>query len=103
MFAVNCDGVVARPELSVVAVVVAVFFAKVPDAPVAGAVNVTVAPETGFPYESTTWAFNAVPNAVATVADWFDPADTDTAAAPPAAFVSEKFAEEAPESEAVTV
>jgi hypothetical protein len=40
---------VASPFAAVVAVVVIVPFAKVPEAPVGGAVNVTVAPSTALP------------------------------------------------------
>src|SRR5947207_1090527 len=41
--------------------------AKVPEAPLAGAVNVTVTPDTGAKAASRTSAERAVPNAVATV------------------------------------
>ena len=94
VFAVNDADAVARPEVFVDAVVVAVPFAKTPDAPVAGAVNVgalnvTVTPGTGFPYWSATFATRAVPNADDTVADCPEPADTVTALALPGTFVRE--------------
>ena len=47
---------------------------KVPLAPVAaGAVKVTVAPETGLPKVSVTWARSGFVKAVLTVADWLAP------------------------------
>jgi hypothetical protein len=60
-FAVNDTEVATPAEL-----VVAVFTppAKLPLAPLAGAVNVTVAPETGFPKESFTVAWKGLANAV---------------------------------------
>jgi hypothetical protein len=63
-FAVKADDV-AVPVESVVAVVAFVPFAKVPPAPTPGAVNVTVAPETGFPFDVTTAMIGDV-NAVLT-------------------------------------
>ena len=68
MFAVKGDAV-AKPDPFVAAVVVAVPFANVPEAPEAGAVNVTVAPDTGLPYWSVTNATSPFPNAFVTVAD----------------------------------
>ena len=62
-FAVNTDEV-AIPLAFVVACAVAPPPANVPLAPLAGAVNVTVAPLTGFPPLSFTVAWSAVGNAV---------------------------------------
>ena len=45
---------------------------KVPDAPVVGALKVTLTPEMGLP-EAVTWATRALPKEVATVADWLLP------------------------------
>ena len=66
-FAVNVVAD-AWPDASVVAVVLAVPFANVPLPPAAGAVNVTVTPETGLPLLSCMVACNAVANAVLIVA-----------------------------------
>src|SRR5262245_33517974 len=65
-FAVNA-GAVAIPEESVVAVTVAEE-PKRAEAPLAGAVNVTVAPKIGFAAPSRTSAFKEVPNVVLTTA-----------------------------------
>jgi len=56
----------ASPEVSVVAVVVSVLFAKMPLAPLAGAVNVTGVPPTGtgLPCESSIVALNGTLNGV---------------------------------------
>jgi hypothetical protein len=62
-FAVKVEAV-AAPLLLVAAVVVAVPLAKVPLAPLDGAVNVTVTFETKFPEASFTVACSAVPKAV---------------------------------------
>jgi hypothetical protein len=99
--AVN-TGAVATP----LAFVVAVFTppAKVPLAPLPGAVKVTVTPLTGLPPESLTVACSCVANAVLMVALCGVPAVAVMLAAAPARFVREKFAGEAtPETEAVTV
>ena len=45
-----------------------------PEAPVAGAEKVTLAPETGLPNWSTSWTSRPVPNAVLTGALWPLPA-----------------------------
>ena len=60
---------VAKPLALVVSVSVAVPFANVPLAPVAGAVNVTTAPLTGFLPLSTTVATSGAGNAVLIGAD----------------------------------
>ena len=93
VFALKADAV-AIPEVLVVAVVVAVELAKVPEAPVAGAVNVTVTPGTGFPEPSFTSAAICVAKAVPTVADCTDPAETVTCDGEPTVLVSEKSAGE---------
>ena len=61
-FAVN-TGDVATPELLVCTAAVADPPANVPLAPLAGAVNVTVAPDTGFPPASVTVATSGFANA----------------------------------------
>ena len=64
----------------------------VPLAPVvAGAVKVTVAPETGLPKESVTSATNGLVKAVLTVVVWAPPEETAMVAAVPALLVSEKL------------
>jgi hypothetical protein len=68
LFAVNADAV-ATPLLLVIAVVVAVPLAKVPLAPLAGAVKVTVTLATTFPETSFTVACSAIAKAVEIVAD----------------------------------
>ena len=83
---------VATPLLLVVAVVVTVLLAKRPEAPVDGAVNVTVAPETGLLEESRTVAANVVTKLVLTVVLCGEPAVTVMLLAAPAVFVSEKLA-----------
>jgi hypothetical protein len=57
------------PEASVGTVIVFVELLKVPDAPNAGAVNVTLAPLTAFPAASFTVTESAVPKAVLMAAD----------------------------------
>lgn len=95
-------GAVATPKAFVVAVLTPP--AKVPLAPLAGAVNVTVTPLTGLLKESLTVACSWVANAVLIVALCGVPAVAETVAAAPAKFVSAKFAGEAtPVTEAVTV
>ena len=86
--------------------VVAVFTppAKVPLAPLPGAVNVTVTLPTGLFPASVTVATNGVPKAVLIDALCPEPLVTTTFAAGPAVFVSEKLAAVAtPATEAVTV
>jgi len=99
-FAVNVADV-ATP----LAFVVAVFTppANVPLAPLPGAVNVTTTPLTGLFPASVTVATNGAPNAVLIVALCPDPLVTETFAAGPAVFVSEKFAEVAPVALATTL
>ena len=98
-------GAVATPELLVVAVVVLVPVpVKVPLAPEAGAVKVTVAFATGLLLASTTFACKAVVKAVETVALCGVPAVAEMVAAAPARLVREKFAGVAtPETVAATV
>jgi hypothetical protein len=100
--AVNA-GAVAIPLAFVVAVAAATPL-NVPLAPLAGAVNVTVAPLTGLPPASITVACSAVPNAVLTVALCGVPALAAILAATPALFARLKLAEVAtPATLAVTV
>ena len=87
------------------AFVVAVFTppAKVPLAPLVGAVNVTSTPLTGLFPASVTVATKGAANAALTVALCPEPLVTATLAAGPTVFVSEKFAEVAPVTLATTV
>jgi hypothetical protein len=64
----------------------------VADAPLDGAANVTVAPETGFPFASVTVASSGFVKAVWTVVLCPPPPETAIAAAAPATFVSVKLA-----------
>ena len=89
--AVNVDAV-AIPEALVAAVVVAVPFANVPDAPEAGAVNVTVWLGTTLPNWSVTSASSALANARPVGAVPGDPEYTDTVVAVPGLLVSAKDA-----------
>ena len=82
---------VATPLALVVAVVVAVPFAKVPLAPLPGAVNVTVTPLTGLFFPSFTVACSGAPNAVLMVALWGVPLVAVTLWARPAADVRPKI------------
>src|SRR5271165_3083731 len=81
---------VATPE----ALVIAVFTppAKVPLAPLPGAVKVTVTPLTALPPESLTVATSGAPKAVLIVAFWGVPLVAAMDAAAPALLVSAKTA-----------
>ena len=76
---------------------------KVPEAPLAGGVKVTVTPETGLPYWSVTVATSLLVKAVATVALWPLPEVAVTVCAAPTTLVSEEFTELAPVAEATTL
>jgi hypothetical protein len=91
VLAVNALAV-AWPLLALVAVVLAVEFANVPEAPLAGAVNVTVTPGTGFPWASLTIATSWLAKAVLTVADCAEPETTVTALAGPYVSVTDPVA-----------
>src|SRR6266849_1729239 len=99
-FAVNVAEV-ATP----LALLVAVFTppAKVPLAPLPGAVNVTTTPLTGLFPASVTVATKGAVNAVLIAALCPEPLVTTTLAAGPTVFVSEKFAEVAPVALATTL
>ena len=100
LFAVN------TAEVATPLVVAAVFTppAKVPLAPLPGAVNVTTTPFTGLFPASVTIATNGAPNAVLIGALCPEPLVTTTFAAGPTLFVSEKLAGVAtPATDAVTV
>jgi hypothetical protein len=95
---------VATPFALVVAIVVIVPFAKVPLGPVVGAVNVTVAPLTGFEPLSSTVATRGAANAVSMVALCGVPLVAVIDAGAPTVFVRLKLAgPEPPETVAVTV
>ena len=77
---------------------------KVPEAPLAGGVKVTVTPETGLPYWSVTVATSGLAKAVATVALWPLPEVAVTVWAAPARLVMEKLiVGVAPVAEATTL
>jgi hypothetical protein len=76
----------------VVAVIVIVLLLNFSLAPLDGAVNVTLAPDTALPKLSFTVATKALPNGVFTVVLWPDPEVTTMLAAAPATFVSLKVA-----------
>jgi hypothetical protein len=95
---------VAIPLASVVSVSVVVELAKVPLAPVAGAVNVTDAPFTGFWLLSTTVATSGAPKGVLMVASCRDPLVAVIEAAGPEVFDRLKvIVAVTPATEAVTV
>jgi hypothetical protein len=101
-FAVN--GADATPDAFVATVIVAVLLLKTPDAPVPGAVNVTLTPETGLLPASLTVTASALAKAVLIVADCgVVPAFTVITTAAPAVLVSEKFTVVSPVAAAVTV
>jgi hypothetical protein len=62
------NGAEATPDALVATTIVAVLLLNVPDAPVAGAVNVTFTPATGLLLASSTVTPSAVPKAVLIIA-----------------------------------
>jgi hypothetical protein len=99
----NGIAVVAIPEPSVMAVTV-VKPPNVARAPVEGAVNVTVIPDSGFAAASVTFAWSALPNDVPTVVLCGVPENAATDDGVPAAFVKLNVAVLAtPETDAVTL
>ena len=102
-FAVN-EPADATPDALVVTVNVLVLLLNVPDAPVAGAVNVTLTPATGFPATSSTTTESGVPNAVRIAADCgVVPVPAVILCAAPAVLVKAKFTVVSPVAAAVTV
>jgi len=100
-FAVN--GAEATPNASVATLMVAVLLLNLPDAPDAGAVNVTFTPESGLLPASFTVTARAFGKAVLTVADCgVVPAFAVIDAGAPAVLVSEKFTVARPVAAAVT-
>jgi hypothetical protein len=94
----------ATPDPFVATVIVAVPLVKVPDAPLPGAVNVTLTPATGLPPPSFTVTASAFANAVPAAVDCgVVPAFAVIDVAVPAVFVSEKFTVVSPVEAAVTV
>jgi hypothetical protein len=81
--------VVATPLVLVVVESVSVPLRKVPLAPLAGAVNVTVVPptSTGFPCESSIVALRGFVKAVPTVVNWLPPPVTTSCDGAPATIV----------------
>ena len=101
-FAVN--GALATPEALVATVMVAVALLKTPDAPEAGAVKMTLTPDTGLLPASFTVTASGLANAVLIVAlCGVVPALAVIDAAPPAVLVSEKFNVVRPVAAAVTL
>jgi hypothetical protein len=86
VLAVNVVAV-ARPLELVVALVLFVPLAKLPDAPLEGAVKVIVTPATGLPEESVALATSALEKALPTVADCAEPETAVTVAAEAAVLV----------------
>ncbi len=82
----------ATPEALVCAVVIAPSPAKVPLGPLEGAINVTVTPLTGLPFESVTVADSAVANCVVTAALCGVPPVAAIVPSGAGVFVSEKLA-----------
>ena len=81
---------VAMPSEPVTAVVVVVLDpVKVPDAPLAGRVNVTVTPDTTLPKVSVTLAFKALVKSVPIPVVWPDPPSIPTRAGAAAVLVRE--------------
>jgi hypothetical protein len=102
VFAVNEAD--ATPDAFVAAVIVIVLLLNTPDAPDAGAVNVTFTPGTTLPPASFTVTANAFGKALLTVADCgVVPALAAIVEAAPGLFVSEKLTVVRPVAVAVTV
>jgi thiamine transporter ThiT len=98
------NGANAIPEAFVATVIVAVLLLNTPDAPDAGAVNVTFTPETGLLPASFTVTASALAKAVLMVADCgVVPAFTMITTAAPAVLVNEKLTVVRPAEAAVTV
>ena len=92
-------GAIAMPDALVATVIVAVLFVNMPDAPLAGDVNVTFIPGRGLLPASFTVTARAFAKAVLTVAlCGVVPAFAVIADGAPTVFVSEKFAESALEA-----
>jgi hypothetical protein len=87
LFAKSC-GEVASPPAFVTAVAVTPLPAKVADAPLPGAVKVTVTPGTELSDASETRATRGAAKAVPTVVDWPEPLETVTAVGEPGVFVN---------------
>ena len=86
--ALAVNGAAATPEALVATVIVAVLLLNSPDAPLAGAVNVTLIPDTGLLPASSTVTASALANAVLTVVDCgVVPAFAVIVADPPAVLV----------------
>ena len=102
LLAVN--GAAATPEALVATVIVVVLFENSPDAPLAGAVKVTLTPATGLLPASRTVTASALAKAVLIVADCgVVPALAVIVDAAPAVLVSEKLTVVNPLAAAVTV
>jgi hypothetical protein len=84
--------VLATPKVLVATVSVAEPPANVPLAPLAGALNVTFTPETGFPLASFTVAAKGLLKALLTRALWPPPEAAVTLLGAPGVFVKEKEA-----------
>ena len=102
--ALAVNGAAATPEALVVTVMVVVLLLNTPDAPLPGAVKVTLTPATGLLPASRTVTASALAKAVLTVADCgVVPAFAVIVATLPAVLVSEKLTLVRPVAAAVTV
>src|SRR6202158_3486267 len=102
--ALAVNGAAATPDALVATVIVVVLLENRPDAPLPGAVNVTLTPGTGLLPASRTVTASALAKAVLTVADCgVVPAFAVIVAALPAVLVSEKLTVVRPVAAAVTV
>jgi hypothetical protein len=91
-------GAVAKPLVFVTTVEVE---AKVPVAPVEGAVKTTDTPPTGLPYVSCAWTLSCLGKAEPTVANWLLPSTIEIAVAVSAVLVITNINGETPLDEAV--
>ena len=97
-------GADALPDESVVAVTAMALLLKVPEAPLAGAVNATLAPWTGLPDESLTVTAKGIAKAVLIAVDCgVELAFAVIVAAAPARFVREKFTGVNPGADVITL
>src|ERR1700687_2746004 len=102
--ALAVNGAAATPDALVATVIVVVLLENSPDAPLPGAVNVTLTPGTGLLPASRTVTASALAKAVLTVADCgVVPAFAVIVAAAPTVWVSEKLTLVSPLAAAVTV
>jgi hypothetical protein len=98
------NGAEATPDAFVATVIIRVLLLKIPDAPVEGAVKVTLTPDTGLLPESFTVTASAFAKAVLIAADCgVVPAFAVIEEGAPTVFVSEKLTVVSPVAAAVTL